>query len=391
MWEGSEVRIDFTVQGCINSLQSQVSCDHCMEVCPNEAIIRDENGKLILQKESCTGCGACLCHCPTECFKTDDWKETKLINRVTQSECDVVELFCGGHDKSYGKVDKENPRDFVRMNVCFAALSKDAWFEMAQAKKLIIHREACDECEIRGCEKLWTDRVEQTREYLTACQLTPQIEICSVKQNGSILRRRWAETTGEKATSRREFLLKARNMGMDAVLPSFLKTAKAPTSKQHEESATLWPIWSQRFGVAYSKAEIEHGKGEAAMWPYLQVKDSCISCGVCSYFCPTGALQKVEKDGMYQTLFNAGRCADCRLCEELCCQKAIVRSRRSIHQPFRLRIIQEVKLIPCRKCGTLCAENESRTCHWCQSGMKLQPMLDKVRLAMKKSEGRSKR
>lgn len=384
MWEGSEIRIERISQICINALQSQVSCDHCLEVCPSEAIVRNEKGDIVLHKEACTGCGACLCHCPTEVYKSEDWKEQKLIQRVAQSEYDVVELFCGGHDKPYGKADKENPRDFVRVNVCFAALSKAAWFEMAQKKKLIIHREACDECEIRSCEALWTDTVEQTREYLAACQLTPRMEICSVKQNGSILRRRWADTSGEKATSRREFLLKAGNIGMDAVLPSFLKTAKAPTSQQHGESATLWPVWSQRFGVAYSKAEIEHGRGEAAMWPYIQVQDNCISCGVCSYFCPTGALQKIEKDGMYQTIFNAGRCADCRLCEELCCQKAILRSRRAIHQPFRPRIVQEVKLVSCRKCGTVCAENESGLCHWCRSEDRLRPMLDKVKLAMKK-------
>lgn len=386
MWEGSEVRVDFTKQICINALQSQVSCDHCLTICPSGAIQRGDNGELFLQQEACTGCGACLCHCPTECFKSQHWQEKKLIERVTKSEYDVIELFCGGHDKPYGKADKENPRDFVRVNVCFAALSKAAWFEMAQSKKLIIHREACDACEIQSCEHLWIDLVEQTREYLTACQLTPRMEICSVKQNGSILRRRWADTSGEKATSRREFLLKAGNIGVEAVLPSFLKGAKPPSNQQNTENATLWPVWSQRFGVAYSKAEIEYGKGDPAMWPYIQVKDSCISCGVCSYFCPTGALQKIEKDGMCQTIFNAGRCADCRLCEELCCQKAIVRSRRGIHQPFRPRIVQEIKLMQCKKCGSYCSETATGFCHWCQSEKRLRPMLDQVKLAMKKSE-----
>jgi Fe-S-cluster-containing dehydrogenase component len=48
-------------------------CDHppCAEACPVEAIIRREDGLVLLDEETCTGCGACLEACPYEAMAFD--------------------------------------------------------------------------------------------------------------------------------------------------------------------------------------------------------------------------------------------------------------------------------------------------------------------------------
>lgn len=387
MWESSGIRIKQNRLFCINSLQSQVSCGHCTDICPSKAIRRGENGEICLEESACSGCGACLSRCPTQVYTAKEWDEPALIRRVTQSPCAVVELFCGGDEKPYGTVKQEEPHDFVRMNLCFAALSKAAWFEMGQKKKLILHQESCGSCAIRSGQELWLTAVEQAREYLAACSLTPQIELCQVRRGANFWNRRRAETGGEKATSRREFLLTAGNKGMELLLPSILRQADKQIRQPEETRDSLWPSWSRRFGALYSQAEAENGPGEAAVWPCIAVEDSCISCGICSYFCPTGALKKTEKDGICQTLFYPGRCADCRLCEALCSHRAIRRGRRPMHQPFRPRIVQELQITVCRRCGLPCARNSDGICSWCQNKSRLRPMLAQVKKAMKKPGG----
>ena len=48
-------------------------CDHpdCAEVCPVEAIIKREDGIVILDQERCNGCGACLEVCPYQAIAFD--------------------------------------------------------------------------------------------------------------------------------------------------------------------------------------------------------------------------------------------------------------------------------------------------------------------------------
>lgn len=390
MWVSSGLRIKQNPYFCINALQSQEECVHCMEICPNHAIEKDGNGKITLQPLACTGCGACLSRCPTEGFTTEDWDEMNLVRRVIESDAPVVELFCGANEKPYIAAKEDMGHGLLRINTCFAAFSKAAWFVMGQKKKLILHQEACENCEIASCRNLWQISLDQTREYLLACGITPQIESCMTTPSGMVLKKRWAQTEGERATSRREILLQARNKGMEMLIPSILRQAAREQVKEPEEKReSLWPLWSRRLGGAYVKAEEVNDTGEAAIWPYITVKDNCISCGVCSYFCPTGALQKREADGKVQTLFNPGRCADCRLCEELCSKKAIVRSRRAVKKPFYPRIVQEISVGVCKKCGMICAKEEDGICNWCKNEQKLRPMFDQVKLAMKRSSGKN--
>jgi Fe-S-cluster-containing dehydrogenase component len=48
-------------------------CDEppCVEVCPAQAIARRPDGIVVLEAESCTGCGACLEACPYHAIAYD--------------------------------------------------------------------------------------------------------------------------------------------------------------------------------------------------------------------------------------------------------------------------------------------------------------------------------
>ncbi len=55
----------------------------------------------------------------------------------------------------------------------------------------------------------------------------------------------------------------------------------------------------------------------------LTIDTSCIACGMCAFFCPTGALKKLEKDGQKLLTFQPGHCTRCNLCRDICYRRAI--------------------------------------------------------------------
>ena len=67
------------------------------------------------------------------------------------------------------------------------------------------------------------------------------------------------------------------------------------------------------------------------LWGKVDIDETlCTRCGICSTFCPTGALSKVfgEADGKKRPSiegieFRLADCVQCRLCEDSCMQKAL--------------------------------------------------------------------
>jgi tetrathionate reductase subunit B len=43
----------------------------CVEACPEEAIIKRQDGIVVLDQEKCSGCGVCLTACPYEAIEFD--------------------------------------------------------------------------------------------------------------------------------------------------------------------------------------------------------------------------------------------------------------------------------------------------------------------------------
>lgn len=55
-------------------------CDapSCMEVCPVEAIVKREDGIVVLDETECTGCGTCLDACPYGAIAFDESKQAAV-------------------------------------------------------------------------------------------------------------------------------------------------------------------------------------------------------------------------------------------------------------------------------------------------------------------------
>ena len=57
--------VEIDQAACVRVRHRHASCTACFQVCAHEAITRDDDGLLAIDNHLCTGCGACMCVCPT--------------------------------------------------------------------------------------------------------------------------------------------------------------------------------------------------------------------------------------------------------------------------------------------------------------------------------------
>lgn len=111
-------------------------------------------------------------------------------------------------------------------------------------------------------------------------------------------------------------------------------------------------------------------QGPPAPFAVLEVGPKCIGCNVCETLCPTGALRRSEKDGVFSLEFDAGKCTACGVCAESCFPRAI-RMRREFSLERILKGETELLMNSprriCRACGAGFLGDPADFCPMCMA------------------------
>jgi Pyruvate/2-oxoacid:ferredoxin oxidoreductase delta subunit len=194
-------------------------------------------------------------------------------------------------------------------------------------------------------------------EWLEAAGRPARIHFVNRCEQDPSAKRREMIDAGLKVTSRRDLFLSLIQRARQAT-----RAVEVDLSCKPEDD--YLPGWRKRFARVYQENALP--SSAAVYWPTIKIDDRCVNCGMCSMFCPSGALQIREEDGTAQHSFTSGYCLDCRICEMICSVGAIRRDRELVANPFEQITISSAAIMACKRCGDTTTTNPEGLCYWCQ-------------------------
>lgn len=314
-------------------------CRLCMDTCPQEALSLRE-GRIVLDKVSCTACGACLPACPQEAIGSPRLDPQALEAKLRALLCEEVPLrprviLITAKDRSFPAGRGSLLPEILELNLpCTGALS--AWLLL---RALMLGADAlfvlpCDpSCQHRCHGKGW----ESPFRFVQA--LLPIFGV-----SGERLQTIPGGEPEVLIPRLRTFVEEGREMG-----PHRLQTGRmADTSFRLGD---LLRNLSTRLGVEQAVL-----KGEPVPFGFVKIEEgekACTLCGACPDRCPTGALTHQENLQTSRLLFDHASCVACFSCVEVCPEK-VIRVERALDLgllrkgPVRLA---EDRIVSCQRCG----------------------------------------
>lgn len=291
-------------------------CLVCATACPRGALSLSEDGRMILDKARCTGCGACVSLCPRVAIDLPgaslseieaqismllDSALTTLHPRGIVFICERgVETFeslaLSGVSYSAGWLPVEIP--------CIGMVTPTWFLQCLNRGAAAVAALVCPSEECRfGRREVIEGRVEYSREFLGALGEQPDL-VKLLDQADPV-----------KLASALESLPEAKE--------------RAPRS---QVSFSLAPR-----GAAQAALEVAErcGSPPDCVLPhphsplgFVEIKEGCTGCGACASACPTEAMV-LERDGDGVSLsFDARLCTGCGECVPVC-PEAVVKVERA--------------------------------------------------------------
>ncbi len=279
---------DIIGERCVHSHIEDASCRACVDVCPKDAWLLDDE-QLGINPEACDGCGLCAAVCPEGAVLHDHEPMVGLWqNRM------LALMACEKTD---------SPRTIP----CVHALGLHNLMALYRqgCRYLLVNTGECERCP-RGEVTFIRDRVKALNKMLEQRGLM----LLKYKQLATAKWQRIAKTLNtlepKKAVNRRNFL---RRSIADAVDKSMRYSRL-----QDVEKAEFIPV-----------GEFIPPQNDNDIQPYAVKIDprKCNGCDACAQLCPHGAISLITDDEDIHYLIKSPKCTGCRICEDACDQDAV--------------------------------------------------------------------
>lgn len=326
---------------CIAVRNRHSSCHKCSEACPAGAIYAEKN-KLEFDAALCMNCGSCTTVCPVEALVSllpDDETLRKAIN-LTMPEADGAAVFACARIASKGLAD---PVKYAEVP-CLSRMEESMLLELAAqgVTEIVLVDGTCKTCKYRSCRKLIREVVDTANVLLETQGSDVRVKRMSEFPDCASVHNR-QELLAE---SRRGFFTSMHVRANDAAVETVKHMAGKgePKNKVQEklrdlikvtEKGSLPQFNPERRGrlldAMFELGESAPVELHTRLFGTVEIDyEKCNACGMCTVFCPTGALVKSQAkpegegfEGCSYLEFSASDCVQCNLCADACLQKCL--------------------------------------------------------------------
>lgn len=304
------------------------SCRKCLDICPVGCLSYQDG--IILDEDRCIGCGLCAGICPTGVFGIREPSWEHLISQLKGR--DAVEIRCERANSCLAS--SQNSMTFESR--CLGWLTFDHLADLAfgGSRKVVVATASCDECGRVTVGRLLGRIAEQTNEAIRNMGLSADIHL-SVSQDPNEEREK--VSAGPAITRRELFSFWKRKTVESAIEVASEYVREFPDDPKR--LSYMVPRRRIRWVYAFRGLAASHRWTASSRSEWVVPADlplskktigpNCTGCGMCSNFCPAGALKKGESafDGEHPQeqliTHEPSRCLACGLCQELCPPGAI--------------------------------------------------------------------
>ena len=342
---------------CVVVRNRNAKCRKCVRACPTSAVTVQGNA-VSIDAGACVACGACTTVCPTEALIPLDPLDDDLAARIAGAcvaSGGTAAFACARiASKRQGDPDK-----FAEVP-CLARMEESVLLGVAARgiDDIVLVDGTCATCKFRACEP-GIDATVASANDLLAVQGSPvRIRRASEFPDNVLLE----DERRLFGAARRGFFTQAKSVAKDAagtaVEVALKKNAAAPSLRERlkmSDSGTLPQFNAARRMNVLDAMDVLGTPVEpelaTRLWGSVEVDaEACSACGMCTVFCPTGALRKsdVEQEGGEGDYleFSLADCVQCNVCADICLKQCLrVNSTISTEELFDF----EPRLIPIPK------------------------------------------
>ena len=333
-------------------------CKHCLNACQHEAIKRSI-GRLSLDVEACTECGACVAACPTSTMRTAAPTMTDIVKqtRTLASENGGHALFsCARHAEQMG-IDPGKTivlpcldyLDEYLITGLFAVGIKDVTLICGE----------CEGCAIDCAEPYFDLTVSSVKSVLELWHIDGAVEIVHDAPTSVQLAGKKKHVTTTVTSDRREAFKQAGGSVMSYLAQAVDDIVGAVTGEpvKHEDKDKqiivgldeVFPPDTYRsvrmlnmldhLGTRPYGATVE-----SRFWASVDIDPTkCKYCGACSRMCVTRALQYTENEDDTVTLtFTPSLCVGCGLCKDSCLTRSMLYSNKVLADDLDRDVVKDL-------------------------------------------------
>ena len=288
---------------CLNAHHRQAGqCVACQDACPLGAMQSQPEPEV--DPNRCLGCNACAAACPTSALQgrpgpLESWRRAEAATR-------------GGTLSFTCRAVRAGQTEAVPIP-CVSALPAESFIALriAGVTRLTLYTADCYACPLSASLEQAKQAIRTAQAFLAQLGLHLDLD----QEIGSPP----STETRPTGVSRRQFL---RGFAGGVARPAL------PREDCLDDFAARGYGWRRALLLEGLRRlpEIPAVSLPAlsGYWAGLAVASTCIGCGMCAQFCPTGALSLAEGgDSQVALQFDSSRCTACGLCQRVCFKHAI--------------------------------------------------------------------